>query len=143
MSDPAIAPTHPSPRPRRIVLAALAAALVLAVSSPARAQLADTLKFQTPFPFMVGRTAMPAGTYTITPLPGDNSLLRLSNGQSSVLVFTENDAPRRPPKIDEVTFTRKGDTYVLREIWDASTESGVEPVVSAHAGDQHRHAKGK
>ena len=98
-------------RTRTIVLraAAFIAAAILAAAVPARAQLVDTLKFHTSFPFLIGKTTMPAGAYTITPMQGDNSLRRLSNGQSSVLVFTENDSPRHPPKNDEVTFTRQGD----------------------------------
>ena len=150
MSDRALDCSILPRRPRTIVLraAVFTAAAILAAAVPARAQLADTLKFQTSFPFMVGRTTMPAGAYTITPMQGDNSLLRLSNGQSSVLVFTENDSPRHPPTNDEVTFKRQGDGYVLSSIWDAGTVSGVELVASAHsmpahAGDEHPHARGR
>jgi hypothetical protein len=150
MSDRALDYSILPRRTRTIVqrAAVFTAAAILAAAVPARAQLVDTLKFQTSFPFMIGRTTMPAGAYTITPVQGDNALMRLSNGQASVLVFTENDSPQHPPKIDEVTFTRHGDRYVLSSIWDAGTVSGVEPVASAHgtpahAGDEHVHGKAR
>ena len=150
MSDRALDYSILPRRTRTIVLraAAFTAAAILAAAVPARAQLVDTLKFHTSFPFLIGKTTMPAGAYTITPMQGDNSLLRLSNGQSSVLVFTENDSPRHPPKNDEVTFTRQGDGYVRSSIWDAGTVSGVEPVAPAHgtpahSGDEHVHGKGR
>jgi hypothetical protein len=128
----------------RLVRAGLvAAALMLVAAAPARAQLIDTMKFQTTFPFVAAGTTMPAGAYTVTPLPGDNSLMRLSNGQTSVLLFTENDTPRRPPRSDEVIFTKQGDTYVLREIWSAGTGSGVEPIASTRGVPRHAHTKGQ
>jgi hypothetical protein len=111
----------------RITRTALAAgALVLISSGAANAQLPDNMKFTTTFPFMVGKQQLPAGAYTVTPLPQDNALLRISNGHDSVLVLTENDSPRTPPKQDEVTFVKRGDSYVLKDIWDSGTISGVE-----------------
>ena len=111
----------------RMTRTALAAgALVLISSGAANAQLPDNMKFTTTFPFMVGKQQLPAGAYTVTPLPQDNALLRISNGHDSVLVLTENDSPRTRPKQDEVTFVKRGDSYVLRDIWDSGTSSGVE-----------------
>jgi len=111
-------------RVTRIALAA--GALVLISTGAAHAQLPDTMKFTTTFPFMVGNQQLPAGAYSVTPLPQDNALLRISNGRNSVLVMTENESPRVPPKHDEVTFIKRGDTYALRDIWDSGTTSGVE-----------------
>ena len=120
----------------RMTRTALAAgALILISSGVANAQLPDNMKFSTTFPFMVGKQQLPAGAYTVTPLPQDNALLRISNGHDSVLVLTENDSPRTPPKQDEVTFVKRGDTYVLTDIWDSGTTSGVEllpPSSQAH-----------
>ncbi|HET7220875.1 MAG TPA: hypothetical protein VFJ02_22635 [Vicinamibacterales bacterium] len=145
MSDHAPDHSTLSRRSRGFVLRAalFTVAAILAASVPARAQLVDTMKFQTSFPFVIANVTMPAGSYTVTPLPSDNSLLRVSNGQTAVLLFTENDSPRRPPRNDEVTFTKQGDTYVLRGIWDASTGSGVEPVSSARVVEGYRHSQGR
>jgi hypothetical protein len=112
-----------------------AGALVLVSSGAANAQLLDNMKFTTSFPFMIGKQQLPAGAYTVTPLPQDNALLQISNGHDSVLVLTENESPRVQPKHDEVTFIKRGDTYIMRGIWDSGTISGVEllPASNGHA----------
>jgi hypothetical protein len=119
----------------RIAIAAAAGALVLTCAGAANAQLPDNMKFTTTFPFTVGRTQLPAGSYEVRPLPQDNALLRISNGHDSVLVMTENDSPRVRPRQDEVTFVKRGDTYVLKDIWDSGVDSGVEmlPLTAPHA----------
>ena len=124
----------------RVTRTALAAGALLLISTgAANAQLPDTMTFTTTFPFTVGSQQLPAGAYSVTPLPQDNALLRISNGHKSVLVMTENESPRVPPKHDEVTFIKRGDTYALRDIWDSGTTSGVEllPV----PGDRPDHGK--
>ena len=123
-----------------IPTALAAGALVLISAGAANAQLPETPRFKTTFPFMVGSTALPAGEYTITPLPQDNALLEISNGRRSVLLMTENDAPKVRPQKDEVTFVKRGDTYVLKDIWDSSTASGVESLPT-HAERAASHAK--
>jgi hypothetical protein len=121
-------------------IALAAAAFVLISAGAANAQLPETMRFKTTFPFMVGSTTLPAGAYTITPLPQDNALLQISNGHTSVLLMTENDAHRGSSRQDEVTFTRRGDTYVLKDIWDAASGSGVESLPT-HAERAASHAK--
>jgi len=120
--------------------AIVAGALLFTCAGAANAQLPDNMKFTTSFPFTVGTRQLPAGSYEVTPLPQDNALLRISNGHDSVLVMTENDSPRVKPRQDEVTFTRRGDTYVLKDIWDAGVGSGVE-MLPIHADRAPHHAK--
>jgi hypothetical protein len=122
--------------------ALVAAGLVIASAGTASAQLTTTMKFTTTFPFMVGQRSMPAGAYTVTPLEGDHALLELRSGRSAVLMLTENDAPATRPHQDEVIFARKGDIYVLREVWDASTASGAE-AIELHAAHTHHEAKAR
>ena len=125
---------------RFAAIALAAGALVMTCAGAANAQLPENMKFETTFPFMVGRTTLPAGAYTVRPLPIDNSLLEISNGRTTVLVMTENDSPKVQPRQDEVTFVKRGDTYVLKNIWDSATGSGVEPVPN-HAEREASHAK--
>ena len=106
--------------------AMIAASLLVVSASGASAQIPTTLKFTTTFPFMVGHKTMPAGSYTITPLEIDHSLVEISNGHRTALILTEPDSPKVPPRQDEVTFAKQGDTYVLREIWDAASATGAE-----------------
>ena len=116
--------------------ALVATGLVIASAGAANAQLVYPMKFSTTFPFTVGHTSLPAGDYTVTPLEGDHDVMRLSNGHTSVLVMTEQDTPKVAPRHDEMSFTKQGDTYVLREFWDASTATGAEPI-EGHAHASH------
>lgn len=113
---------------RFAAIALTAGALVMTCAGAANAQLPENMKFTTTFPFMVGSTTLPAGAYTVRPLPQDNALLEISNGRNTVLVLTENDSPKAQPRQDEVIFVKHDDNYVLKNIWDSATRSGVEPV---------------
>jgi hypothetical protein len=110
--------------------ALIVAGLILASAGAANAQLVGRMKFTTSFPFMVGKTTMPAGAYTVTPMENDHQLMEISNGHTSVLLPTEKDSPKDPPRKDEVIFVKRGDTYELREIWDASSSVGAEAIPS-------------
>jgi hypothetical protein len=116
--------------------ALIAAGLTVFSAGAVSAQMSDTMKFTTTFPFMVGHQMLPAGSYTVTPLEIDHSLMKISNGHQGVLLLTEQDKPKAPPKQDEVTFAKQGDTYVLKEIWDAATVTGAEPI-ELHAKGAH------
>ena len=118
--------------------ALVAAGLVLVTAGAANAQLTTTMKFTTSFPFMVGHRSMPAGVYTVTPMENDHSLLELRSGHASVLFLTEKDSPRAAaPRQDEVIFDKQGDTYVLREVWDAATATGAEALEPHTARTPH------
>jgi hypothetical protein len=120
----------------------VAAGLVIASAGTASAQLTTTMKFTTTFPFMVGQRTMPAGAYTVTPLEADHALLELRSGRTAVLMLTEKDNPAAGPRQDEVIFSKKGDTYVLREVWDASTATGAE-AIETHAAHTHHDGKAR
>ena len=117
--------------------ALVAVGLVIASAGAAHAQITTPIKFTTSFAFMVGQTSMPAGTYRLAPVENEDSLMELSDGHHAVFIMTERDYPKVTPRQDEVTFDKHGDTYTLREVWDASALSGAEPV-APHAG-RHTH----
>jgi hypothetical protein len=127
---------------RFAAIAFAAGALVMTCAGAANAQLPENMKFTTTFPFMVGSTTLPAGAYTVRPLPQDNALLEISNGHNTVLVLTENDSPKVQPRQDEVIFVKRDDSYVLKNIWDSATRSGVEPVPT-HAERESMHLRAK
>jgi hypothetical protein len=108
----------------------ITAGLVIASAGTAAAQIVTPMKFTTTFPFMIGNTMLPAGAYTVSPVGDDSYLMKLSNGRQSVLILTEGDRPKSAPRTDEIIFTRRGDTYRLREIWDAGSQTGVAAIPS-------------
>jgi cell division protein YceG involved in septum cleavage len=97
--------------------------------STAHAQITDRLQFKTSFPFTVGQTSLPAGTYMLEPASDmDLSVLKVSNGQHTAIMLTVPEGPQTgDPKDNAIIFNRYGDHYVLSEVWDADENSGAEP----------------
>jgi hypothetical protein len=133
-----------SPITRALVVAGAVATVIGGVR--ADAQVLEPLKFQTTFPFTVEQMTFPAGNYTLRPMEMDPYVFQISDGKTTKLLITE---PAGPPKAtgrakpdDEVVFTKRGDQYVLSEIWDAAERTGVEPIPSgsqAKEAGAHQH----
>ena len=103
------------------------AAAALIGATVASAQVTETVQFKTAFPFTVGNTTYPAGSFTIKPADdGDNTLLEVSNGSIATLLLVEPEQPNpNQPVKDEVVFKKYGDRYVLSDIWDQADGTGV------------------
>ena len=123
----------------RLVVAA--AVLVIATAASANAQVTDRITFTTNFAFVAGNTTLPAGSYTVTPMDDDPSVLELSNGKVSVLLDTQADQPARTPSKTEVTFNKYGNTYVMHEIVDPAAQGGAV-ILPSHAEKRHQKAHG-
>jgi len=120
------------------ILATGAVVFVAAVSS-ANAQVLETIRFSTTFPFTVGNKTFPAGNYSVRPLEGQVDVMEISNG-TSASYFAVNSADSLPAGTkDQVTFTRHGNEYALTTIWDAAELSGVT-TVQPKPGSPHHHA---
>ena len=109
--------------------------LVLAGVQNASAQIENGLDFTTSFPFTVGSTTVPAGSYTIRPDDDNPQLLALSGKGVAVFFETNVAQPRETPSKTEVVFSRYGDGYVLKDIWVEGSDSGFESV--AAEGERH------
>ena len=100
--------------------------IVAALAAPAAAQLPSVLTFRAPFSFVVGNRVVPAGTYSIRRVADDQFLYLIQGPKSAIL---ETNLVGRPPAIGagqcEVILLRYGDEYVLNEIWDPSSSTGV------------------
>ena len=110
--------------------------LMLAGVQNAGAQITENgVKFTTSFPFTVGNTTVPAGSYTIRPDDDDPGIFELSGAHTSVLFNTENVQARKTPSKSEVVFQRYGDGYVLKDIWVEGSDTGAE--TTAAEGERH------
>lgn len=111
---------------RLVIALAFLATLGLLASRAAQAQLADYLTFRTTFPFVVGNTTMPAGSYSIRRVD-DNQTLYLVSGPRSVFLQgnTTGRAPAIGPGSDEVIFNRFGDQFVMSEVWEGDASTGI------------------
>ena len=102
--------------------------LVLAGIQNASAQITNSVEFTTSFPFTVGNTTVPAGSYTIRPDDDDPNILVLTGARADVLFQTENKVQQTIPSKTEVTFNRYGDGYLLKGIQVEGSEIGYVAV---------------
>jgi hypothetical protein len=109
--------------------------LVLTGVRQASAQIETSVEFTTSFPFTVGNSHVPAGSYSIRQAEDNPNLLELSGGQTALFFEVDNlTAPRTSDKT-EVVFSRDGDGYALKDVWVEGSDMGYEAV---HAeGERH------
>ncbi len=97
--------------------------LLLMLAGSAMAQ-EPVLVFNASFPFVIHRTTMPAGSYTVTEIKPD--LLFIKGDSASYILPVIPDESPKPEAVADVTFVRSGNTYVLSHIndfdwrWDVS-----------------------
>ena len=101
-------------------------------ATAAHAQVTDKMEFKTAFPFTVGNTKYPAGSFTVRPADEtDPNVLEITNGTITTLVMVEPELPRPTQAVkDEVVFKKYGNEYVLREIWDGADGTGARTEMS-------------
>jgi hypothetical protein len=122
-------------------IAVTAALVAVFGAGRAQAQVLETLKFKTTFPFTAGHTTFPAGSYTVRPLGIGTDILEISNsnGSSTSLITVQAAGAKDPEKMgDEVIFKKQGDSYVLSQIWDSAERAGVE-TMPAKTEEPHQH----
>jgi hypothetical protein len=117
-----------------------AAAITLIGAMPARAQVTETITFKTTFPFTVGNTTYPAGSFTVKRADdNDLSVLEITNGTTGTIFEVQPESAPPTEKVkDEVVFKKYGEHYVLSDIWDSADASGARAQVSRA---EQRHAK--
>jgi len=118
---------------------ALAVGIML-LPALAAAQVTDRITVTTKFPFTVGETKLPAGSYVIQPLDDESEVFELSStdGKMSVLFETMGAELANIASKSEVVFKKYGDNYVLSQINQAGSK---ESVVSVASRSERRHAK--
>jgi len=110
-----------------LVSLTLAGTLVVGVGiRSANAQIDHTIEFTTAFPFSVGNTMLPAGTYTVTPDDLDPMMLAVRGGRSAVFIATTDATSKEAPSKTELVFERYGNGYILKNIWLAGSTQGVQ-----------------
>ena len=125
---------------KRLIQTILAteAVMLIAGASSANAQVTEPIKFSTTFPFTVGNRTFQPGNYTVRPLEGQMDVLEISDGNSAMYFAVNSANPPSEKRKDQVVFTRHGDVYQLKTIWDSADLSGVT-VMSAKPESHHHH----
>jgi hypothetical protein len=109
--------------------------LTFAAVQNASAQITDPIEFTTAFPFTVGNSTVPAGSYTIRPDDDNSQILELTGNNTAVLFQGQAAVAKQTPSKTEVVFNRYGNTYVLKSLWIEGSNDGLE--TTAAEGERH------
>lgn len=103
--------------------------LFVVMSAAANAQPAKQMTVTMPFPFTVGKKALPAGTYAVlrnSTTSGDQFLLRDAKGRAKVLFNTRRVQAAEFQGNARLEFRRYDEQYFLARIWPAGEYVGRE-----------------
>ncbi len=75
-----------------------------------------TLKFTTTTPFVVAGTTLPAGSYTLRLMDGDEGTFECAAVSGSPSVMFEADPHEVVPTATDVTFSKYGDKLIMKNI---------------------------
>jgi hypothetical protein len=110
----------------KLTLVALAFVMTAFFAAPAQAQTTHAKHTATvPFAFTAGDVQLPAGTYAITQF--DNRMqLRLIDGNKAAIVTALPFQGRGTYEASGLHFERKGEEFVLSNVYFAGGHEGVE-----------------
>ena len=103
--------------------------LCLLLSVAATAQMTRQMTVNIPFAFYVGKTALPAGTYTVygtSTHTGDGFLLRDAEGQVKVVFNGQQVQSEEARSVARLGFRCYGDKHFLARVWGAGNNLGRE-----------------
>ena len=109
------------------VISTISTILLAAISVYAQ----QPINIQIPFAFHVGRTVLPAGTYTTDVSAGTGVLrMRSDDGKANVIALSNRVLSNRPSQDSKLVFHKYGDQYFLYQYWSAGSASGTEMLKS-------------
>jgi hypothetical protein len=77
-----------------------------------------------PFAFMVSKTQVPAGTYSVTSEP-DSNFIMIRNVKTEATVITLGTRQSPSTKTEKLIFRHLGNQYFLTEIWGNAGNPGM------------------
>ena len=113
----------------------VAIVLMIAGAISASAQMTTGVKMTTSFPFTVGKTTLPAGSYTIKRLGGRESNYSLSlqgEGRQMLISTVGSSTKERFITRTEIVFENIDGQHFLSEIRSAGSEAGNRIVPSGN-----------
>jgi hypothetical protein len=99
--------------------------VILLAAASAKAEQA--VAAQIPFPFHVGDSALPAGSYIVDTGPAAGVLrVRSDDGKSTVMILATRRQSATIPEQSKLVFHKYGDDYFLSQVWTGGSNSGRE-----------------
>jgi hypothetical protein len=98
---------------------------------PLAAQMGNGLKFTAPFPFYVGTTLMPSGTYLLTQPEDDNLaivMVKSTDGRHSAAIGVNPTESLQAPRQSKIIFEKYGDALYFNRALVAGETYGLAAV---------------
>ena len=114
---------------KHLVHIAATLTILVAVGITASAQITRTMTVTVPFDFHIGKTALPAGTYTVYDTrtqSGDGFLMADDDGGPRVFFIAQPVKTGKTRSVARLDFRRYNDKYFLTRIWSAGSNIGRE-----------------
>jgi hypothetical protein len=95
---------------------------------PLAAQVGNGVKFTAPFPFMVGDTKMPSGSYSLTQPDDLNfqiAIIRSEDGKHNAAFSVNPTEDSQTPNKSKVVFQKYGDNLYLNKVIVEGYETGM------------------
>lgn len=113
----------------QIVKSAATLCMLMMLGIAASAQTSRELTVTVPFDFNVGRTEMPAGTYSVYRLnnySGEGYMLRSTDCREAVIFNAKMVQGAEATPVNRLEFRQYGDKYFLARVWPAGAIIGRE-----------------
>ena len=100
--------------------------LLLAVAAPLHAGsiLNHEMTVSVPFEFIAGDKSLPAGDYSVQVNPERGSVVLHQEGQSPLILLTNQRESTNTPPRGKLVFKRYGANFFLSEVWNQDNATG-------------------
>jgi len=107
--------------------------LLLAVAAPLHAGsiLNHEMTVSVPFGFIAGDKSLPAGDYSVQVNPERGSVVLRQEGQSPLILLTNQRESTNTPPRGKLVFKRYGANFFLSEVWNQDNATGQALTPSA------------
>ena len=117
----------------KIINALTGLVLLLAVAAPLHAGsiLNHEMTVSVPFGFIAGDKSLPAGDYSVQVNPERGSVVLHQEGQSPLILLTNQRESTNTPPRGKLVFKRYGANFFLSEVWNQDNATGQALTPSA------------
>jgi len=115
--------------------------LLLAVAAPLHAGsiLNHEMTVSVPFGFIAGDKSLPAGDYSVQVNPERGSVVLRQEGQSPLILLTNQRESTNTPPRGKLVFKRYGTSFFLAEVWSQANATGQTLTPGAREKELARH----
>ena len=100
--------------------------LLVMLAVPSVFAQSSTMVANIPFNFVVGKTSLPSGEYTVKPLAQAAIVIQSKDSHNCAIVLTMSVQSNKTPETGKLVFNQYGDQYFLSKVWHPANPAGRE-----------------